>query len=187
MGISEETNLNAGANESGIPGSSVNRPAPLGFTVKTTIERGDAYLSPEIYNVEITVLEAVRGKEALERLRSQGAADKSPEAGYEYVLAHIRFGYYQRGRRVGSEAYELKEGLFVAVSADGQQEYVIPADLPQPQPPLTGKLFNNGDSHEGWILLQVPVAEKEPRLAFKRKHVEGIYGVWGYVWFGLHK
>jgi hypothetical protein len=187
MGISEETNLNAGANKSGIPGSSVNGPAPLGFTVKTTIERGDAYLSPEIYNVEITILEAVRGSEALERLRSQGAGDKSPEAGHEYVLAYIRFGYFQRGRRAGSEAYELKEGLFVAVSADGQQEYGIPVDPPQPQSPLTGQLFNNGDSHEGWILLQVPTEEKEPRLAFKRKHVEGMYGIWGYVWFGLHK
>lgn len=187
MGISEETNLNAGANQSGIPGSSVNSPAPPGFTVKTTIERGDAYLSPEIYNVEITVLEATRGSDALELLRSQGAGDKSPEAGYEYVLAKIRFGYFQRGRRVGSEAYELKEGLFVAVSADGQQEYEIPAGLPQPQPALTGKLFNSGDSHEGWIILQVPAAEKEPRLAFKRKHVEGMYGIWGYVWFGLRK
>jgi hypothetical protein len=186
MGISEETNPDTGANKSGIPGSSVNSPAPPGFTVKTTIERGDAYLSPEIYNVEITVLEAFRGKEALERLRSQEATDKSPEAGYEYILARIRFGYFQRGRRVGSEVYELKEGLFVAVSADGQQEYEIPAGLPQPQSPLTSQLFNNGESHEGWILLQVPEAEKEPRLAFKRKHVEGMYGIWGYVWFSLH-
>jgi len=187
MGISEDTNLNAGANQSGIPGSSVNSPASLGFTVKTTIERGDAYLSPEIYNVEITVLEAVRGSDALEILRSQGVEGKSPEAGYEYVLGKIRFGYFQRGRRVGSEAYELKEGLFVALSADGQHEYEIPAGLPQPHSPLTGKLFNNGDSHEGWIILQVPAAEKEPRLAFKRKHVEGMYGIWGYVWFGLRK
>jgi hypothetical protein len=186
MGISEETNLNAGADKSGIPGSSVNNPAPLGFTAKTTIERGDAYLSPEIYNVEITVLETVRGKEALQRLRSQGVGEKLPEAGYEYVLAHIKFGYFQRGRRVGSEAYELKEGLFVAVSADGKQEYGIPADSPQLQSPLTGRLFNNGESHEGWILLQVPAEEKEPRLAFKRKHVEGMYGIWGYVWFSLH-
>ena len=136
MGISEETNLNAGENQSGIPGSSVNSPAPLGFTVKTTIERGDAYLSPEIYNVEMTVLEVIRGNEALEHLRSQGVADKSPEVGYEYVLANIRVGYFQRGRRAGSEAYELKEGLFVALSADGQQEYGIPAGLPQPQPIL---------------------------------------------------
>ena len=187
MGISEETNLDTGAGESGISGSSVNSPAPLGFTVKTTIERGDAYLSPEIYNVEITVLEAIRGNAALERLRSQGAGDKSPEAGYEYVLAYVRFGYFQRGRRIGSEAYELKKGLFVAVSADGQQEYGIPSNLPQPQPLLTGQIFNNGESHEGWILLQVPEEEKEPRLAFKRRHVEGIYGIWGYVWFSLNK
>ena len=173
-------------NESGTAGSASDRPASVGVTVKTTIERGDAYLSPEIYNVEITLLDIVRGKEAWERVRSQGLSDKPPETGFEYILALIRFGYYQRGRRLGSEAYQLTEGQFAAVSPDDKQEYELPVTLRQPQPPLIGRHFHQGESYEGWILFQVPKEEKEPRLIFKRKHIEGMYGIWRYVWFQLY-
>ncbi len=174
------------ANESLATGSSSGCPAPVGVTVKTTIERGDAYLSPEIYNVEITLLEVVRGKKARERINSQDVSDQPPQTGFDYVLALVRFGYYQRGRRQGSEAYRLTEGQFAAVSADGKQEYELPSISQQPQPSLIGRLFNPGETHEGWILLQVPKGEKEPRLVFKRKHTEGMYGIWGYVWFQLY-
>jgi hypothetical protein len=169
-----------------LPGSSINNPAPVGVTVTTTVERGDAYLSPEIYNVRITVLEVVRGEEARKRISSQGVSDRPPETGFEYVLTSIRFGYYQRGQRQGKEIYKLTEGQFAAVSADGKQEYPLPSVLHQPQPPLIGRVFSHDESHDGWILLQVPVGEKEPRLVFKRKHTEGIYGIWGYVWFQLY-
>jgi hypothetical protein len=176
----------ANANESLASGSSSACPAPVGVTVKTTVERGDAYLSPEIYNVEITLLEIIRGEEARERIGPQGVSDRPPETGFEYILALIRFGYYQRGRRQGRETYQPAEGQFAAVSADGQQEYELPSILHQPQPSLIGRVFNHNESHEGWILLQVPKGEKEPRLIFKRKHVEGVYGIWGYVWFQLY-
>jgi len=187
MGISEETGPASDVNKSGIPGSSKDCPVPVGTTARTTIERGDAYLSPEIYNVEITLLDIVRGNEAWERTRSQGVSDKTPETGFEYVLALISFGYFQRGRRQGGEAYQLTEGQFAAVSADGMREYEIPLKQQQPQPPLIGQLFNQGETHQGWVLLQVPEEEKEPRLIFKRKHVEGMYGIWGYLWFQLYK
>ena len=178
--------MTSDANESVIPGSSINSPAPVGVTVTTTVERGDAYLSPEIYNVRITLLEILRGESARERVVSQGVNDRSPEIGFEYVLALIKFGYYQRGRRQGKEVYKLTEGQFAAVSADGKQEYNLPYISHQPQPPLIGRVFNHDTSYEGWVLLQVPTADKEPRLVFKRKHTEGVYGIWGYVWFKLY-
>jgi hypothetical protein len=178
--------MTSDANGSLASGSSSACPAPVGVTVKTTIERGDAYLSPEIYNVEITLLEIVRGEEARERIVSQGISNRPPETGFEYILALIRFGYFQRGRRRGTEAYQLTESQFAAVSSDIKQEYELPPVLQQPQPPLIGRLFNQGETHEGWILLQVPAGEKEPRLVFKRKHTEGIYGIWGYVWLQLY-
>jgi hypothetical protein len=56
----------------------------------------------------------------------------------------------------------------------------------QPQPSLVDRHFEPGEIHEGRILLQVPKEEREPRLIFKRKHVEGMYGIWGYVWFQLY-
>ena len=90
MEISKDS-LNYGAAE----GSS-DHPAPVGTTVKTTIERGDAYLSPDIFNVEITLLEIVRGEEARERIGAAQAGDRPPQTGFEYVLALVRFGYSRR-------------------------------------------------------------------------------------------
>jgi hypothetical protein len=43
-----------------------------------------------------------------------------------------------------------------------------------------------GETHQGWILLQVPETEKKPLLIFKRENVEVVYGVWGNVWFQLY-
>ena len=179
--------MTSDANASPVPGSSNSCPAAVGVTVKTTIERGNAYLFPEIYNVEITLLEVVRGEAARKRIASDGMSDRPPKVGFEYILVLARFGYYQRGRRQGGEAYQLTESQFGAVSADGKQEYELPPVAQQPQPSLIGRLFQQGETHEGRLLLQVPKGEKEPRLVFKRKHTEGIYGIWGYVWFQLYQ
>lgn len=168
-------------------GSTPQNAAPAGVTIKTTIERGDAYLSPQLYNVEITLLEIIRGKAALERVISQNISEKSPGAGFEYVLARIRLGYFRRIRGLEDEPYTLTEGQFTAFSADGTTEYEIPSVVRQPQPPLAGITFNPGDSHEGWILLEVPETEKKPLMIYKRQHVEGIYGIWRGVWFQLYQ
>jgi hypothetical protein len=187
MKESDHTSPASDVPEPGASGDSHDRAIPVGVTARTTIERGNAYLSPEIYNVEITLLDIIRGREALQQVKSQGVVNREPQAGFEYVLVLLRLGYFQRGRRQGSEAYQLAEGQFAAVSADGKREFDLPAVLRQPQPPLIGLHFNPGESREGRILLEVPAEEKEPRLIFKRQHVEGMYGIWGYVWFRLYK
>ena len=166
-------------------GSSPQSAASVMATVKTTIERGDAYLSPQLYNVEVTLLQFLRGKEAGEQVRARGITDNPPQDGYEYLLANIRVGYFRRVRGLEDEPYTLTEGQFAAVSPDGITEYTIPAVSRQPQPPLVDVTFNPGDTREGWILLQVPQDEKTPFLVYKRKHVEGNYGIWGYIWFKL--
>ena len=175
---SEDTNL--------APGQSHLSPAAKGVTVKTKIERGDAYSAPEIYDLDITLLEIVRGKEAWERIKAQGVLDEEPKTGFEYILARIQFGYSRRGRGLGSETYRLTEGQFAAVSSDGKVEYKIPSALHQPQPQLIGSVFSAGESREGWIFLQVPKGEKKPMLIFKRENAEGIYGIWRSVWFQLY-
>lgn len=168
-----------------IPGSSPSRPAPVGVTVKTTVERGNAYELPEIYNLEITLLEVVRGKEAWEHIKAPGVGD-SLKSGYEYILVRINLGYFRKGRAAGGEVYKLGEGQFVAVSTDGKMEYETPPALPQPPPPLIGSILSPGESHEGWILLQVPKDDKKPRLIFKRQNVSGVHEIWGHVWFQLY-
>jgi hypothetical protein len=167
-------------------GSSPQEAASPGTTIRTTIERGDAYLSPQLYNVEISLLEFVRGSAADERVNSQGISDKPPSIGFEYVLTRVRLGYFRRARGLEDEQYILTEGQIAAVSSDDMTEYKLPSILQQPQPQLIGVVFNPGDSREGWILLQVPESDKKPLLIYKRKHVEGIYGIWGGIWFRLY-
>jgi len=172
-------------NQNPVPGSFHLSAVPVGVSIKTTIERGDAYSAPAIYDVEITLLEIVRGEDAWERIKVQGVSTEPPKVGFEYILARIRFGYSRRGRGLDDEAYKLTEGQFAAVSADGQTEYMIPTVLQQPQ--LVDTIFHSGESREGWIILQVPEDEKKPLLVYKREHVEGVYGIWRHVWFQLYQ
>lgn len=174
-------------NQNLVPGSSHLSAVPFGVSIKTTIERGDAYSAPEIYDLEITLLEVIRGVDARERIKVQSIANELPKAGFEYLLVRIELAYSRRGRGLEDEAYKLTEGQFAAVSADGQTEYMIPAVLPQPQPQLVDTIFHSGESREGWILLQVPEDEKKPLLVYKREHVEGVYGIWRHVWFQLYQ
>lgn len=174
-------------NQNLVPGSSHLSAVPFGVSIKTTIERGDAYSAPEIYDVEIAILEIVRGTDAWERIKVQSISNELPKAGFEYLLVRIKLAYSRRGRGLEDEAYKLIEGQFAAVAADGQTEYMIPAVLQQPQPQLVNTLFQSGESREGWIFLQVPEDEKKPLLVYKREHVEGVYGIWRYVWFQLYQ
>ena len=135
--------------------------------------------------MEITILEAVRGKDAWARLEAQGAA-RPPRSGFEYVLARVRFGYYRKRRwAVEDELYQLTERQFAVVCADGKTPTDLPSQPKQPQPQLIGRVFRPGDTAAGWILLQVPADEEKPLLVFKREHTEGVYGIFGYLWFQL--
>jgi hypothetical protein len=174
---------------SSILGSSQDHAVPMGVTVKTKIERGDRQPSPEMYNLEITLLESLRGQDAWGRIKAEGVCDLPPAAGFEYILARIRFGYFRRARGVAEHSpYKISDGTFAARSKDGITEYELPPILRQPQPQLMGVPFTGGDSREGWIVLQVPEAEKEPLLVFHRQYaVDNKYGMWGAIWFKLFK
>lgn len=166
-------------------GISYTNPAPLGVTVKSRIERGDPYSIPIIYNIQIAVLEIIRGKEAGQLIQSQGAAEE-PAAGYEFLLARVKFDYYLKGRKqVETETYKLSQGQFMCVSSDGKTQYEMPKVIKQPEPQLIDLVISPGDSKEGLILLQVPTTEQRPLLLFKREHNEAIYGIFGYLWFQL--
>jgi len=182
--MSDQKNSSDSNNPSPAPGSTYRSPAPVGVTVKTMIERGHAYLVPKLYNVEITLMEIVRGEDAWEHIKDQGVSEQ-PMTGFEYILARIHFGYFRRIRGGEDEPYKLPEGQFVAAGEDGVTEYAIPSVSGCPQPVLVGHTFQPGESREGWILLQVPKDAKRPLLIYKRQHVEGMYGIWSYVWFQL--
>ena len=178
--------MEVGKGTSPAPGSSHLNPAPIGTTLKTTVERGDAYSGAELCDVEITVIEVVRGKVAWERIKAQGVSVQAAKAGFEYILVRIRFAYSRRGRGFGDGAYNISEGQFAAASADGMTEYDVPSVLKQPEEQLIDWLFHSGETREGWVLLQVPEHDQQALLIFKRQHTEAIYGVRGYTWFQLH-
>lgn len=168
-------------------GTSKDRAAPLGMTVKTKIERGDRYSAPEIYNLEITVLEVLRGKGTQKLKRSEGASEPDLKTGFEPLFVHIRFGYFSKGRGFGqlNEPYEIPERGFVAVSGDGKTEYKPLLLLSQPQPRLIHMVISPGEIKEGWVALQVPEKQNESFLIFKRDYNKNSYGFWGPVWFRL--
>jgi hypothetical protein len=187
-------------------GNSPGGAVPIGSPIKTTVERGHAYMVPRLYNVEITLLEIIRGKEALSGAQKLVASNQSLQADYEYLVARLKMGYFERGRISGQGSggatekqhvafgggsvdvtYTLTDGQFLATSAGGETEYPLPSVSQQPSPNLIGWEFHPGESREGWILFRVPKVEKKPLLVFKREHVEGIYGIWGYVWFQLYR
>jgi hypothetical protein len=185
--IMDEKKTKSGA--SGTSGNSRDRAASLGKTVKTKIERGDRYSAPQIYNLEITVLEVVRGKEAWDRLGAEGVPQDDFKAGFEPCFVRIKFGYFQKGRGFGHDKspYEIPDDAFRALSKNGETEYSIPSSEDQPRSQLLKTPFISGDIKEGWILFQVPEEEDRPLLTFKRDYRENAYGFWGPVWFKLFR
>ena len=169
-----------------VPGSSFRSPAPVGMTVKTIVERGDAYSGGELCDVEITLVAIMRGKAALERIKVQGIVNEQAKAGFEYVLARVRFAYSRRGMGFGEGTYTISEDQFACVAADGTTEYEAPSVLRQPEEQLTDWTLQSGETHEGWILLQVPEGGQQALMVFKRQHTEAIYGLRGYIWFRLY-
>jgi hypothetical protein len=137
---------------------------PIGTPVSTIITFGDAYANAmEIYDAIITLVEVRRGEKAWELLRKESASNKQPPAGFEYVLARIRFEYKERGKP-GDKPYPLSEDQFIAFSSDGATQYPAATGvLPLPQ---LGRTMHSGNIAEGWVILLVARADRNPFMAF---------------------
>jgi hypothetical protein len=171
--------------ESGKTLGSRENPAPLGATVKTRIERGDRYSAPEVYNLEITLVEVVTGKEARDRIEGQNVAGQ-PRAGFEYVLCRLKVGYFSKARGFAHsrERFEVLPEHFAAVATNGAAEFERPVLSRQPDHGLIGTSLAVNESREGWIVLEVAEGGKAS-LIFRREYEANQYGVWGAVWFQL--
>jgi hypothetical protein len=87
-----------------ILGSRHDRPVPLGTTIKAMIERQARNPSTVTYNLEIAVLEVLRGKDALGRITKADVTGEDPKSGFEYLMACIELRYYPKAR--GLSEYE---------------------------------------------------------------------------------
>lgn len=137
-------------------------PAAIGSRVRSMIELGSVYSN--IYDIAITVLETVRGDEAMARLKAASADNKMPPEGFEYVLAKVKFEL--KGRYV-SDTLSMNIGdeplQWVALSAELVEYPKVSVKVPDP--PLVGRV-KPGDSLEGWVAFAVERRDSKPIMVF---------------------
>jgi len=141
--------------------SSAN-PAALKTRVRSMIELGSVYTN--IYDIAITVLETVRGKEANDRVKAASPDNKAAPDGFEFLLARVKFEL--KGRYV-SDTIPLDLGN------DPLQWVVLASDLTEypkvtvkaPAPALVGRV-KPGDSMEGWVAFAVSQKDQKPVMVF---------------------
>jgi hypothetical protein len=142
--------------------NSSTNPAAIGARVRSMVELGSVYSN--IYDIAITVLETVRGKEAMDRLKAAHPSNKVPPEGKEYVLARIKFEI--KGRVVSDKLiFDLGDDplQWVALASDLTEYTNIPVTVPKPA--LAGKV-KPGDSMEGWVAFTVESKDSKPVMVF---------------------
>jgi hypothetical protein len=142
--------------------NSHKNPASKGVPVKSIVELGSVASSN--YDVTVTLLETVRGKEAMQRLQAASPDNKPPQAGFEYVLARVRFELLGRSAS-DTRPFDLAMSPFqwVAYASDFRQ-YDGPSAVP-PKPDLK-RIIRPGETAEGWLVLAVEQKETKPVLTF---------------------
>lgn len=144
-------------------GQSPSNAAPVGLSIKTQVECGERAGSMEPYDAKISVLQVLRGKEALERIKAASPSGPPPKAGFEYVLARVAF-QMNAILAPGNKTFELARKMqFVALTADGNEQE--PPAVSPPSPDLH-RTVRSGEAAEGWIVLLVEQSNKKPVMFF---------------------
>ncbi|MBU2009037.1 MAG: hypothetical protein KJ624_04245 [Chloroflexi bacterium] len=142
-------------------------PAPIGTDLAVSMKRG-----ADAYDVRVTLQEVIRGEEAWKRIQAANRSNDAPTAGFEYILARIRFEY-SKGPSTDA-SYYLSEWDFKAISSEGRQYEDAVVVLPEPQ--LSVRLYA-GAWHEGWAAVIVAESDAKPVLTFARNY-DGTGGIW---------
>lgn len=138
---------------------------PVGRTLSTIIIFGDQYDGgDELYDAKITVVQVVRGEKAWEMLKAISTSNPPPKAGFDYLVARVRFEFSAR-TSPSHYNYTIDETQFTAMKFDGTA-YAAPSIAEQPMPDLQGTL-KPGDSLEGWITFAVPRSNRQPLMLFR--------------------
>jgi hypothetical protein len=153
-------------------GFSSSEAASVGTTVPTMVELSDMYVSPETYDLKVTVAEVVRGEKARGALEKLGAPFGQTRIDTEYVLARVRFEYKARGAP-GDKPWELNGVQFSAFSENNK-----PCGSPSIVMPQSGlkPLLRPGDTLECWLAFVVAKSDRKPIMAFNP----------GGAWFHLY-
>jgi hypothetical protein len=146
--------------------------ASIGTTVPTIVELSDMYVSPETYDLKVTVAEIIRGEKAGEFLKKAGASNEQTPTDSEYVLARVRCEYRARGAP-GDKPWELSGTQFSAFSEDGK-----PHGSPSIVSSQSGlkPTLRSGDTLECWLAFVVAKSDRKPLMTFNP----------GGAWFHLY-
>jgi hypothetical protein len=142
--------------------NSSKNPSPIGSPVKDMVELGSVYSN--IYDITITVLETLRGNDAMELLKKADSKIKNPAKGFEYILAKVKF---EMKARAVSDKLTINIGdsplQWVALTS-GLIEYPG-VSVTVPEPVLKGTV-KPGDTLEGWVAFAVDKKDKGPVMVF---------------------
>ncbi len=142
--------------------NSSTNPAAIGSPIRSMVELGSVFSN--IYDISITVLETVRGKGAMERLKAASPDNKSPAEGFEYILARVKFDF--KGRAVTDNLpFDLGNAplQWVALAADLTEYERVSVTVPKPA--LAG-MVKPGQSVEGWVAFAVNQKDSKPVMVF---------------------
>ena len=138
-------------------GSSPSNPAPIGASLVTDVKAvvGDAGVQE--FTLRMTLKEVICGVEAWQLIKEASQFNAPPSPGYEYVL--LRF-HVEVLRSPWPDAH-LDPNLRLFYTAwrlwPDKEEYRGQAHISNPkapEPTLSTALYE-GDSHEGWVALEV--------------------------------
>jgi hypothetical protein len=152
----------ASLRSAGAQDNSSTNPANIGSPVRSMVELGSVYSN--IYDISITVLESVRGREAMERLKAASPNNGMPAEGFEYVLARVRFEF--KGRAVSDNLpFDLGNAplQWVALAQDLTEYPRVSVSVPKPA--LAG-MVKPGQSVEGWVAFAVDRKDSKPVMVF---------------------
>jgi len=144
--------------------NSSTNPADVGSRVRSMVELGSVYSN--IYDIAITVLETVRGEEALARVKTANPDNPAPAEGFEYILARIKFEL--KGRSVSDNlTFTLGDEplQWVALASDRTEYTGVSEKVKAPKPSLAG-MVKPGGSMEGWIVFAVDKNDSGPVMVF---------------------
>jgi hypothetical protein len=145
--------------------SAATRAQPVGVPLATIIIFGDQYNGgDELYDARITVKEVVRGEKAWQIVKDASASNQAAGAGFEYLLARVRFEFSAR-TTPEHYSYALDPAQFTAMS-DGDKPYDTAVFAKPPEPVLHATL-RSGDSAEGWVAFLVPRGDHTPLMLFR--------------------
>jgi hypothetical protein len=137
-------------------------PAEIGSPVRSLIELGSVY--PSLYEITITVLETARGESAMKRLRAADPDNAPPKAGFEYVLARVKFEMKRRNLNDNLPFILGRSPLqWVAFSSDMLEYEGISVTVPKPE--LKGTVRPD-QAVEGWVAFAVEQSESKPVMVF---------------------